>query len=141
MRTHTGEKPHVCSDCDKRFSRLSNLNPHMMTHTGEKPHVCSDCDKRFSRLATLKIHMMTHTEAMVHMCFDCNKAFSNLVTLNRHMLTHVNLKKHNSLDKQNCDAMDEADTGSEYSNCVTCIEGFILLQEMENHTLAHKLCG
>ena len=40
----TGDRPYLCSQCDKT-SRRSDLK---MTHTGEKPYQCSQCGKAFS---------------------------------------------------------------------------------------------
>ena len=60
--THTGEKPHQCSVCSKRFRDPGTLKIHMRTHTGEKPCKCSVCSKRFRDSGTLKIHMMTHMQ-------------------------------------------------------------------------------
>ena len=41
MRTHTGEKPCQCSQCDKTFSHNSNLC-HMRTHTGDLPLIANN---------------------------------------------------------------------------------------------------
>ena len=56
MMSHTGEKPHVCSDCSKGFVTKHELKLHMMIHTGEKPHVCLDCGKAFITIHELKTH-------------------------------------------------------------------------------------
>ena len=57
----TGEKPHACSMCPRRFSKKSNVPPHERTHTGEKPYACEMCPMRFANKSAVPRHERTHT--------------------------------------------------------------------------------
>ncbi|KAH9810153.1 hypothetical protein DFH28DRAFT_903226 [Melampsora americana] len=55
---------HICPTCGKGFgSRPSSLAQHEFTHTGERPYVCSVCNKAFNTSSNLKRHQGLHETA------------------------------------------------------------------------------
>src|SRR4029434_7758026 len=94
MMTHTGKKPHECSQCGNSFKDTSSLKTHQRIHTGEKLHQCSQCGKAFSRINNFKTHQRIHTGEKPYQCSQCGKAFSQIGHLKSHQTTHTGEKPH-----------------------------------------------
>ena len=52
--------PITCQYCGREFNHRKTRKNHEMTHTGEKPHECHICRKRFIQRVNLKAHLKTH---------------------------------------------------------------------------------
>ena len=58
-KSHSDERPYVCSDCGREFKTLARLLIHIDAHTDTRPHVCKYCEKSFT----------TSREDLRHVCY------------------------------------------------------------------------
>ena len=92
IRTHTGEKPHLCTICGDGFNSKQNLKYHVDMHKGESKFVCKYCQKQCSTGNQLRNHERTHTGERPFKCEECGKAFVQKTHLVTHMRgVHKNL--------------------------------------------------
>ena len=94
MRTHTNEKPFVCSECGLSYPSSSSLFNHKrIIHTDFKQerkrnHVCHLCGKGFFEKKDLKVHSVSHNEVKSHLCTQCGSGFKSSFYLKKHMERH-----------------------------------------------------
>ena len=81
---HKGESKFVCKFCQRPFLTSTQKNKHERTHTGERPFKCEVCDKRFGQKHHLTTHMRVHTGDAPYECTKCNQKFKYLPQRNSH---------------------------------------------------------
>lgn len=79
--------------CTKDFSRKDFLLKHKLTHTGEKPHCCSQCHKRFSQRSNLNKHMLTHTKVTICALNGFNGIGKNILTKCHRILVFLKISR------------------------------------------------
>jgi hypothetical protein len=87
-RIHKGEKNFACPfpGCKHTTFDKKGMDSHQVTHTGEKPHKCSECGRGLTTQGSLAIHMRTHTGERPYKCDEdgCDEAFITKGALNVH---------------------------------------------------------
>ncbi|KAK9885146.1 hypothetical protein WA026_010657 [Henosepilachna vigintioctopunctata] len=91
---HSGEKPHKCTYCGKRFNCEKKFKQHSKNHFGEKPHKCKICPKQFNHKNDLRRHIYSHNEYQPYTCETCKKGFVRKDHLMRHCETHKWLRNN-----------------------------------------------
>ncbi|KAM4635663.1 uncharacterized protein ACJ7VT_010515 isoform 2-T7 [Polymixia lowei] len=137
-------EPIKCPSCEKTFAQKCWFDRHFLSHS--KPHLCSQCGKRFARPEGLVAHARRHTGEKLFKCLECGTEFAYKSTFNRHMRQHKVKKMctHTcafcegqfpgtlALQRHKCSALEKT------FSCSLCPKTFDCRQSLADHENLHS---
>lgn len=73
-RTHIDEHPFKCDECDRYFTKKSNLLRHSrQAHSDQRPFQCEECGQSFKDRYVLANHQTRHTDEQPFECWLCHR--------------------------------------------------------------------
>ncbi|XP_072228323.1 uncharacterized protein [Leuresthes tenuis] len=138
-------KPHLCSECGKRFAVLRALIAHSRKHTGEKLYRCADCGTEFAYKSTFHRHVRNHTakKPSTHMCTLCERHFTGQQAFQRHRCGALKKTFVCSLCpetfecRQSLADHENLHSGDRDFVCEMCGERFLSSSSLATHRVTH----
>ncbi|XP_013420586.2 transcriptional repressor CTCF [Lingula anatina] len=146
MRSHSEERPHKCSICERGFKTIASLQNHINTHTGVRPHKCKECDAAFTTSGELVRHVRyRHSFIKPHKCPECDYASVELSKLKRHIRSHTGERPYQcphctyaSPDTYKLKRHLRIHTGEKPYECDICHARFTQSNSLKAHRLIHS---
>lgn len=143
-----GPKIYKCPSAGCDFNSIStrDLARHQRTHSGEKPFKCVECDKGFTRPDHLQVHMRSHGESkQIFKCKLCDYSSKYQTGLVQHMRSHTNERRfrcpicnHSSRTKPHLNVHMKKHTGNNPFRCGFCRKDFTNVTELAEHMKVHS---
>ncbi|XP_053624196.1 transcriptional repressor CTCF-like isoform X2 [Plodia interpunctella] len=147
MKTHSEDRPHKCSVCERGFKTLASLQNHVNMHNGVKPHICKYCKSPFTTSGELVRHVRyKHTHEKPHKCTECDYASVELSKLRRHVRCHTGERPYQcphctyaSPDMFKLKRHLRTHTGEKPYKCDHCNMCFTQSNSLKAHKLIHNV--
>ncbi|CAK1588394.1 unnamed protein product [Parnassius mnemosyne] len=147
MKSHSEDRPHKCSVCERGFKTIASLQNHVNMHNGVKPHVCKYCNSPFTTSGELVRHIRyKHTHEKPHKCTECDYASVELSKLRRHVRCHTGERPYQcphctyaSPDTFKLKRHLRTHTGEKPYKCDHCNMCFTQSNSLKAHKLIHNV--
>ncbi|XP_078514940.1 uncharacterized protein LOC144773667 [Lissotriton helveticus] len=152
-------KPHLCTECGKRFKLETTLISHLKIHAGKKPFPCSECGKTCVSAPHLIEHQKIHTgltktktnldtltaglklKEEVFLCYTCDMIFSDSLSLTLHEQEHTSISvitlDGDSKPERNNVNLEESNRRAKPNSCSDCGQSFDLESALISHLQTH----
>lgn len=125
MATHSPEKTHRCSYCEKMFHRKDHLKNHLHTHDPNKETFkCEECGKHYNTKLGFKRHLALHAATSGDLtCKVCLQTFASTGVLLEHLKSHAGKSSTAVKEKKH--------------QCEHCERRFYTRKDVRRHMVVH----